>query len=254
MRSIPSRLHVHERVDPATILANAAKRLKGQDAATQWRQADLFAAPFENLPLRQALDFYHHEKGWSNRLVAGDSLLVMNSLLTKESMGGKVQMIYIDPPYGIKYGSNFQPFTNKRDVKDRSDADLTQEPEMIKAFRDTWELGIHSYLTYLRDRLMLARELLTERGSVFVQISDENVHHGHGGFWMNCLGRRRTLSQLIAIQEDECRTRKRDAWRASKRLARFGMPRMRGELKFRKPLFLIKEVAGEAGATQFNTI
>jgi adenine-specific DNA-methyltransferase len=170
-------LHVHERVDPATILANAAKRLKGQDAASQWRQADLFAAPFENLPLRQALDFYSHEKGWSNRLVAGDSLLVMNSLLTKESMAGKVQMIYIDPPYGIKYGSNFQPFTNKRDVKDRSDADLTQEPEMIKAFRDTWELGIHSYLTYLRDRLMLARELLTESGSVFVQISDENLHH-----------------------------------------------------------------------------
>jgi adenine-specific DNA-methyltransferase len=170
-------LHVHERVDPATILANAAKRLNGKDAATQWRQPDLFAAPFENLPLRQALDFYQHEKGWSNRLVAGDSLLVMNSLLTKESMGGKVQMIYIDPPYGIKYGSNFQPFTNKRDVKDRLDDDLTQEPEMIKAFRDTWELGIHSYLTYLRDRLMLARELLTESGSVFVQISDENVHH-----------------------------------------------------------------------------
>ncbi|MCE8006313.1 site-specific DNA-methyltransferase [Aestuariivita sp.] len=169
-------LHVHERVDPATILANAAKRLKGADAATQWRQPDLFAAPFENLPLRQALDFYHHEKGWSNRLVAGDSLLVMNSLLTKESMGGKVQMIYIDPPYGIKYGSNFQPFTNKREVKDRSDDDLTQEPEMIKAFRDTWELGIHSYLTYLRDRLMLARELLTESGSVFVQIGDENLH------------------------------------------------------------------------------
>lgn len=170
-------LHVHERVDPATILANAARRLKGKEAATQWRQPDLFAAPFENLPLRQALDFYHHEKGWSNRLVAGDSLLVMNSLLTKESMGGKVQMIYIDPPYGIKYGSNFQPFTNKRDVKDRADDDLTQEPEMIKAFRDTWQLGIHSYLTYLRDRLMLARELLTESGSVFVQISDENLHH-----------------------------------------------------------------------------
>ncbi|WP_192255381.1 site-specific DNA-methyltransferase [Mesorhizobium silamurunense] len=170
-------LHVHERVDPATILANAARRLKGKDAGAQWRQPDLFAAPFENLPLRQALDFYSHEKGWSNRLVAGDSLLVMNSLLTKESMAGKVQMIYIDPPYGIKYGSNFQPFTNKRDVKDRSDADLTQEPEMIKAFRDTWELGIHSYLTYLRDRLVLAKELLSESGSVFVQISDENVHH-----------------------------------------------------------------------------
>lgn len=170
-------LHVHERVDPATILAAAARRLKGQDAPSQWKQPDLFAAPFENLPLRQALDFYHHEKGWSNRLVSGDSLLVMNSLLTKESMGGRVQMIYFDPPYGIKYGSNFQPFTGKRDVKDGKDEDLTQEPEMIKAFRDTWELGIHSYLTYLRDRLVLARDLLHESGSVFVQISDENVHH-----------------------------------------------------------------------------
>jgi adenine-specific DNA-methyltransferase len=170
-------LHVHERVDPATILANARKRLKGEKAGEAWRQTDLFAAAFENLPLRQALDFYHHEKGWSNRLIAGDSLLVMNSLLHKESMAGKVQMIYIDPPYGIKYGSNFQPFTNKRDVKDGADADLTQEPEMIKAFRDTWELGIHSYLTYLRDRLLLAKELLHESGSVFVQISDDNVHH-----------------------------------------------------------------------------
>ena len=170
-------LHVHERVDPATILANAAKRLKGQDASAQWRQADLFAAPFENLPLRQALDFYHHEKGWSNRLVAGDSLLVMNSLLTKESMGGKVQMIYFDPPYGIKYGSNFQPFVNRKpDTSTDKDDDLTQEPEMIKAFRDTWELGIHSYLSYLRDRLVLARDLLAETGSIFVQISDENLN------------------------------------------------------------------------------
>jgi adenine-specific DNA-methyltransferase len=170
-------LHVHERVDPATILANARKRLKGEAKAGEvWRQADLFAAPFENLPLRQALDFYHHEKGWSNRLIAGDSLLVMNSLLQKEAMAGRVQMIYIDPPYGIKYGSNFQPFTNKRDVKDGADDDLTKEPEMIKAFRDTWELGIHSYLTYLRDRLWLAKDLLHESGSVFVQISDENLH------------------------------------------------------------------------------
>jgi adenine-specific DNA-methyltransferase len=109
--------------------------------------------------------------------VAGDSLLVMNSLLEKEGMAGKVQMLFFDPPYGIKYGSNFQPFINKKDVKDSRDEDLTSEPEMIKAFRDTWELGIHSYLTYLRDRLLLAKELLHETGSVFVQISDENVHH-----------------------------------------------------------------------------
>jgi adenine-specific DNA-methyltransferase len=100
----------------------------------------------------------------------------MNSLLEKEGMAGQVQMVYIDPPYGIRYGSNFQPFVNRRDVKDGKDEDLTQEPEMVRAFRDTWELGIHSYLTYLRDRLLLARELLHESGSCFVQISDENVH------------------------------------------------------------------------------
>ena len=170
-------LHVHERIDPATILASVQKRLKSARSKGYAFQPDLFAAPFENLPLREAIDFYKHERDWANRLIAGDSLLVMNSLLQKEGMAGQVQMIYLDPPYGIKYGSNFQPFTHKRDVKDRSDNDLTQEPEMIKAFRDTWELGIHSYLSYLRDRLLLAKELLNESGSVFVQISDENVHH-----------------------------------------------------------------------------
>lgn len=180
-------LHVHERIDPASILSaarkvgageTAAKKAKGAKTAQQRAiQPGLFDAPFESLPLRDAIDFYKHDKGWSNRLVAGDSLLVMNSLLQKESMAGQVQAIYFDPPYGIKYGSNFQPFVNKRDVKDRKDEDLTQEPEMIKAFRDTWELGIHSYLTYLRDRLLLAKELLSETGSVFVQISDENLHH-----------------------------------------------------------------------------
>ncbi|PXF60068.1 MAG: site-specific DNA-methyltransferase [Candidatus Methanogaster sp.] len=164
-------LHVHERIDPRTIIEAVRKRNgNGQ-------QMSLFEYTEENPPLREAIEFYKHPHNWSNRMVAGDSLLVMNSLLEKEGMAGKVQMIYIDPPYGIRYGSNFQPFVNRRDVKDGKDEDLTQEPEMIKAFRDTWELGIHSYLAYLRDRLLLARELLTESGSVFVQISDENVHH-----------------------------------------------------------------------------
>ncbi|MEJ1249582.1 site-specific DNA-methyltransferase [Denitratimonas tolerans] len=170
-------LHVHERIDPASLLAVVKKRLK-KEKGEHGGTGDLFRAWFEEpLPYREAIEFYRHDRGWANRLVAGDSLLVMNSLLQKEGMAGQVQMIYIDPPYGIKYGSNFQPFVNKRDVKDRKDEDLTQEPEMIKAFRDTWELGIHSYLTYLRDRLLLAKELLHESGSVFVQISDENVHH-----------------------------------------------------------------------------
>jgi len=165
-------LHVHERIDPSAILEHVRK--PGVDAP---RQDDMFNAAFDEPPLREDIEFYKHERGWANRLIAGDSLLVMHSLLVKESMAGKLQMIYIDPPYGIKYGSNFQPFTNKRDVKDGADDDLTREPEQIRAFRDTWELGIHSYLTYLRDRLLLARELLTDSGSVFVQISDENLHH-----------------------------------------------------------------------------
>ena len=165
-------LHVHERIDPRTIIEATRKRNGNGKAA----QPKLWELPEENPPVRDAIDFYRHRHNWTNRLVSGDSLLVMNSLLEKEGMAGKVQMVYIDPPYGIRYGSNFQPFVNKRDVKDRRDEDLTQEPETIRAFRDTWELGIHSYLSYLRDRLLLARELLTETGSVFVQISDENVH------------------------------------------------------------------------------
>jgi adenine-specific DNA-methyltransferase len=165
-------LHVHERIDPRTII-EAVRKKNGHG---QPEQLGLFEEERKE-PLREAVEFYRHKHGWSNRLIAGDSLLVMNSLLEKEGMAGKVQMIYIDPPYGIKYGSNFQPFVNKRDVKDGKDEDLTAEPEQIRAFRDTWELGIHSYLTYLRDRLLLARELLTESGSMFVQISDENVHH-----------------------------------------------------------------------------
>ena len=197
-------LHVHERIDAMSILSAVSKRHVAQQNAIKQEaahahstgstgqkglkntesvlnhskgfQPGLFEAPFESMPLRSAIDFYKHDRGWANRLVAGDSLLVMNSLLQKEGMAGQVQMIYIDPPYGIKYGSNFQPFTNKLDVKDRSDADLTQEPEMIKAFRDTWELGIHSYLTYLRDRLLLAKDLIADSGSVFVQISEENLH------------------------------------------------------------------------------
>lgn len=125
--------------------------------------------------LERVADFYTHSMGWKNRLIQGDSLLVMNSLLNREGMAGKVQTIYIDPPYGIKYGSNWQMKLNSRDVKDNDD-NVSGEPEMIKAFRDTWELGIHSYLSYLRDRLVVARELLTQSGSVFVQISDDNVH------------------------------------------------------------------------------
>ena len=163
-------LHVHERIDPRTVIEAVRKR-NGTES-----QPSLFAAPEENPPIRQAIEFYKHRHNWTNRLIAGDSLLVMNSLIEKEGLGGQVQTVYLDPPYGIRYRSNFQPFVNRRDVIEGKDEDLTQEPEQIRAFRDTWELGIHSYLAYLRDRLLLARDLLHDSGSCFLQIGDENVH------------------------------------------------------------------------------
>lgn len=157
-------LHVHERVDPAVII-RATLRRNGNG------QMPLFEDPEDKLPLQNELQFYRHQKNWSNRLIAGDSMLVMQSLIHKENMTQQVQCIYMDPPYGIKYGSNFQPFVNKREVKDGHDNDLSSEPEMINAFRDTWQLGVHSYLSHLRQRLLLASS-----GSCFVQISDQNVH------------------------------------------------------------------------------
>lgn len=168
---VPSvSLHVHERLDPKTVIEQIRKSNKGGAES-------LFANEDRKRPINEAIEFYKHPKNWANRLVAGDSLLVMNSLIEKEGMADKVQMIFFDPPYGISYRSNFQPFVGKRDVSEGDkDEDLTREPESIKAFRDTWELGIHSYLTYMRDRLLLARQLLSDSGSIFVQISDENLH------------------------------------------------------------------------------
>lgn len=176
-----SSIHIHESIKPLNIIARVTKEYSDTEAGQVKGQLGLFEAetPSERMRRRrESIEFYQHGVNWTNRMIAGDSLVIMNSLLEKEGMAGQVQMVYIDPPYGIKYGSNFQPFVDKRDVKDKKDEDLSQEPEMIKAFRDTWELGIHSYLTYLRNRLLLARELLADNGSVFVQISDENVHHG----------------------------------------------------------------------------
>ena len=175
-----SSIHIHESIKPLNIIARVTKEYSDAEAGQLKGQLGLFEAetPAERMRRRrESIEFYQHGVNWTNRMIAGDSLVIMNSLLEKEGMAGQVQMVYIDPPYGIKYGSNFQPFVDKRDVKDKKDEDLSQEPEMIKAFRDTWELGIHSYLTYLRNRLLLARELLADTGSVFVQISDENVHH-----------------------------------------------------------------------------
>ncbi|AOS84351.1 hypothetical protein BIU88_09555 [Chlorobaculum limnaeum] len=160
----PVALHMHERISTQAIL----KVLAREDV-----QRDLFADPQQDYA--KAVQFYKHEVDWSNRMILGDSLQVMASLARREDLARKVQMIYIDPPYGIKFSSNFQPQLGQRDVKDKLQ-DLTREPETVKAYRDTWTLGIHSYLAYLRDRLMMAKELLTDSGSIFVQISDENLH------------------------------------------------------------------------------
>lgn len=170
--SVPTLpLFVHERLSTQAIL----QTLKGRKRD---KQQNLFADVELDLTDR-ILQAYVHKAPWVNRLILGDSLVVMNSLLQYEGLGGQVQMIYMDPPYGVKFGSNFQPFVRRRDVKHGDDADLTREPEMVQAYRDTWELGLHSYLTYLRDRFLLCRELLTSTGSIFVQISDENLHHVH---------------------------------------------------------------------------
>ena len=168
-------LFVHERLSTMAIVETLKDHTK-EALSPQLGMFELFGDPQRPIA-DQVLKAYEYRDKWVNRMILGDSLVVMNSLLHYEGLGGQVQMIYIDPPYGVKFGSNFQPFVRKREVSHNDDEDLTREPEMVKAYRDTWEIGLHSYLTYLRDRFLLSRELLSPTGSIFVQISDENLHH-----------------------------------------------------------------------------
>lgn len=165
-------IYIQEKIDPRVLIENLRHTAEKPEDEPELSLFD----DFDGLDELSQIEFYQHESNWSNRMVLGDSLQVMTSLAERESMRGKVQMVYIDPPYGIKFGSNWQVSTRKRDVKDGRESDVAREVEQIKAFRDTWELGISSYLSYLRDRLVVARDLLTESGSCFVQIGDENVH------------------------------------------------------------------------------
>ncbi|MDE3103312.1 MAG: site-specific DNA-methyltransferase, partial [Chloroflexota bacterium] len=165
-------IYIQEKIAPRAIIEDLRA---ASQRATSETQLDLFG-DFNGLEFEQLIEFYQHNQHWSNRMILGDSLLVMTSLAEKEGLKGQVQMIYMDPPYGIKFGSNWQVSTRKRDVRDGKVEDATRQPEQIRAFRDTWQLGIHSYLSYLRDRLVVARDLLTESGSIFVQIGDANVH------------------------------------------------------------------------------
>jgi adenine-specific DNA-methyltransferase len=169
-------LYIQEKVHPKVLIDDLLRQSKARAAEALPQGPDLFA-DFNGLPDKEAVtEFYQHEANWSNRMILGDSLSVMASLAEREGLRGQVQCIYVDPPYGIKFNSNFQWSTTSRDVKDGNKEHITREPEQVKAFRDTWRDGIHSYLTYLRDRLTVARELLADSGSIFVQIGDENVH------------------------------------------------------------------------------
>ena len=229
-------MFVHERHSTKAILEGIrSRRAKGSTL-------DLFGDG--RLDIGDRLDAYEHKGPWQNRMILGDSLQVMNSLLEYEGMGGQVQMIYVDPPYGVKFGSNFQPFVRKRDVKHGGDADMTREPEMVKAYRDTWELGLHSYLTYLRDRLLVARDLLHESGSVFVQISDENLHHVRE-VMDEVFGRENYLGQIAF--------RKTGSQQTTRLPSTFDLlvvfARNKEQVKLRQ-LFLRKEPGGE-GARQY---
>ena len=167
-------LYIQEKLQPKAIIDDMIRRSETERKAEN-KQINLFA-DFNGIADADKTEFYKHEQNWSNRMILGDSLLVMASLARREDLQGKVQCIYFDPPYGIKFNSNFQWSTTSRDVKDGNPAHISREPEQVKAFRDTWRDGVHSYLSYIRDRLTIARELLANTGSVFVQIGDENVH------------------------------------------------------------------------------
>src|SRR5262249_964526 len=171
--SVPAvPIYTKEKTDQRVL----AETLRNTAAAGELEPELTLFEEFDGIEFEELVDFYRHDVNWSNRLILGDSLLVMASLSEKENLKGKVQMIYVDPPYGVDFPSNWQVSTRKRDVRDGRAEAATRQPEQIRAYRDTGKLGIHSYLTYLRDRLLVARELLTESGSIFVQIGDENVH------------------------------------------------------------------------------
>ena len=232
-------LFVHERHSTKAILDGIkSRKAKGTTL-------DLFGD--RGLDVTDKLDAYEHKGPWQNRMILGDSLQIMNSLLEFEGLGGQVQMVYMDPPYGVKFGSNFQPFVRKRDVTHGGDSDMTREPEMVKAYRDTWELGLHSYLTYLRDRLTLAKELLHESGSVFVQISEENIHHV-----------RELLDEVFGHQNLAGQiTFKKTGGQSSSLIPSIGdyllwYAKDKGKLKYRQNFF--RKEPGEEGAKQYNWV
>jgi adenine-specific DNA-methyltransferase len=240
-------LYIQEKVHPKVLIDDLLRQTKEREHDAGMLTPDLFA-DFNGIPKGvDKTEFYQHDQNWSNRMILGDSLQVMASLAEREGLRGRVQCIYFDPPYGIKFNSNFQWSTTSRDVKDGKADHITREPEQVKAFRDTWRDGIHSYLTYLRDRLTVARDLLTESGSIFVQIGDENVHRV-----------RAVMDEVFGDENCVSLVTLKKTTSASSELLPgvsdyvLWYAKARGQVKYRKP-FLLK-VAGEAGATQYRYV
>jgi adenine-specific DNA-methyltransferase len=239
-------VYIQEKVHPKVLIDDLERQTKAGQSATE-SQFDLFS-DFNGLPSEEArTEFYQHDAHWSNRMILGDSLQAMASLAERESLRGKVQCIYFDPPYGIKFNSNFQWSTTSRDVKDGNVDHITREPEQVKAFRDTWRDGIHSYLTYLRDRLTVARDLLTQSGSIFVQIGDENVHRVRA-LMDEVFAEENFVSQIgfakTSGSTDEFLGQTTDF------LLWYG--KSKTSIKFRTPLKIKR--AGETGGTNYNRV
>ncbi len=240
-------LYIQEKVHPKALIDDLLRETKEREHEAGDLTPDLFA-DFNGIPKGvDKTEFYQHDQNWSNRMILGDSLQVMASLAEREGLRGKVQCIYIDPPYGIRFNSNFQWSTTSRDVKDGNVAHITREPEQVKAFRDTWRDGIHSYLTYLRDRLTVARDLLTESGSIFVQIGDENVHRLRS-VMDEVFGEENFIS-LITIEKTSGSTEQYIP-NVSDHILWFA--RHREALKFRN--FLLPKVAGGEGGEAYSFI
>ena len=242
-----SPLYIQEKVHPKVLLDDLLQQTKEAHAEAPGAQTNLFA-DFNGIPEGvDRTEFYQHEQNWSNRMILGDSLQVMASLAEREGLRGKVQCIYIDPPYGIKFNSNFQWSTTSRDVKDGKADHITREPEQVKAFRDTWRDGIHSYLTYLRDRLTVARDLLTESGSIFVQIGDENVHRVRA-LMDEVFGEDNFVGEIIVSTTTSATSR----YLAGTCDYILWSARNYETLKYRQPFR--EKKAGEAGAALYNRI
>jgi adenine-specific DNA-methyltransferase len=240
-------LYIQEKIHPKVLIDDLRKRTEAQHKAENAWQADLFA-DFNGLPSEDArTEFYQHDANWTNRMILGDSLQVMASLAEREGLRGQVQCIYFDPPYGIKFNSNFQWSTTSRDVKDGNAEHITREPEQVKAFRDTWRDGIHSYLTYLRDRLSVARDLLTESGSIFVQIGDENVHRVRG-LMDEVFGDRNFCSQISFVK-----TSGMSATLMSN-VADFILWYAKDKLKAKYRQLFNAKVLGQEGTTQYTMV